>query len=224
MVRIDGKLRTVQRAAWEFAYGPLPVGTRLNSCAGERACVRLEHLSLSGRSGAAGMSRSRRRAKRSGSLRQVSAGVWELAVSEGPTHSGRQRRRYLRVHGSRADAETALQQMVVAVSRRDLGDLRVGELVGRYLEDRAGRGRDADGGELDVMAWRSIDVYVGRVLAVFATPGDIARAVRDARTGDAARDDVRDALAVLRSAYRWAVRQGWTDENPAAEVSLRDVW
>ena len=39
MVRIDGKLRTVQRAAWEFAYGPLPHGARVNSCAVERACA-----------------------------------------------------------------------------------------------------------------------------------------------------------------------------------------
>jgi hypothetical protein len=222
MVRIHGKLRTVQRAAWEFAYGPLPGGTRVNSCAGERACVRVEHLSLSG--AAAAMSRSRRRAKRSGSLRQVSAGVWELAVSEGPTQSGRPRRRYLRVHGSRADAEAALDQMVVAVSRRDLGDLRVGELVGRYLEDRADRGPSGDGGDREVMAWRRIDPYLGRVLAAFAAPGDIARAVREMKTGDVARDEVRDGLAVLRSAYRWAIRQGWTHENPAAEVRLRDVW
>ncbi|HVM54303.1 MAG TPA: hypothetical protein VM262_14010, partial [Acidimicrobiales bacterium] len=32
MVRIDGKLRTVQRATWEFAHGPLPAGVRVNTC------------------------------------------------------------------------------------------------------------------------------------------------------------------------------------------------
>ena len=34
MVRINGKLRTVQRAAWEFAHGALPAGVRVNSGAG----------------------------------------------------------------------------------------------------------------------------------------------------------------------------------------------
>lgn len=45
MVRIDGNLRTVQRAAWEFAYGTLPEGGRVNTCAVERACVQIDHLS-----------------------------------------------------------------------------------------------------------------------------------------------------------------------------------
>src|SRR3954470_9758803 len=76
MVRIDGKLRTVQRAAWEFAYGPLPDGARVNTCAGERACVRIDHLSVTPAAGTRQPSFSgARRPKGSGSVRQLRPGV-----------------------------------------------------------------------------------------------------------------------------------------------------
>src|SRR5437870_551913 len=89
MVRIDGKLRTVQRAAWEFAYGPLPEGARVNTCAGERACVRIEHLSLTPSAAASRTPTSgARRAKGSGSIRQLRVGVWEVAVADGKKIDG----------------------------------------------------------------------------------------------------------------------------------------
>jgi AcrR family transcriptional regulator len=46
VVRIGGRLRTVQRAAWEFANGPLPTGARVRACPEEKACVRIGHLRL----------------------------------------------------------------------------------------------------------------------------------------------------------------------------------
>src|SRR5437016_3166310 len=75
MVRIDGKLRTVQRAAWEFAYEPLPHTARVNSCAGERACVRIEHLSLTPSTGTPRPPTGTRRPKGTGSIRAVQTGV-----------------------------------------------------------------------------------------------------------------------------------------------------
>ncbi|HEX9969573.1 MAG TPA: HNH endonuclease [Acidimicrobiales bacterium] len=43
---MDGRLRTVQRAAWEFAQGPLASGERVLACPDEKACVRIDHLRL----------------------------------------------------------------------------------------------------------------------------------------------------------------------------------
>src|SRR3989442_2846106 len=81
MVRIDGKLRTVQRAAWEFAYGPLPAGARVNTCASERACVRIEHLSMSPATTTAHVAiGGARRPKGSGSVRELRPGVWQVVV------------------------------------------------------------------------------------------------------------------------------------------------
>ena len=140
-VRIDGKLRTVQRAAWEFAYGPLPHGARVNTCAGERACVRIEHLSVTPASTAPRAGRTRR-SKGGGSIREVRPGVFEITITDGTTPAGRPRRHTATVHGDRSAADLALARLA-ANRRRDLGDLRVRELLGRYLEART---RDGEHG------------------------------------------------------------------------------
>jgi hypothetical protein len=44
--RLDGKLRSAQRAAWELQVGPLPAGVRVRRCASDPRCVQLEHLTL----------------------------------------------------------------------------------------------------------------------------------------------------------------------------------
>jgi hypothetical protein len=89
MVRIDGKLRTVQRAAWEFAYGPLSPGVRVNTCADERACVTVAHLSLTP-ARAQALHTTGRRQRGSGSIRELHADVWQLAITDTTV----QRRRY----------------------------------------------------------------------------------------------------------------------------------
>src|SRR5204863_5238322 len=91
LVRIGGSLRTVQRAAWEFAYGPVPPGARVLACPEERACVLLGHLRLDRPHATA---TPPRRQRRTGSKREVKPGVWELAVSLGTGPDGRTRRRY----------------------------------------------------------------------------------------------------------------------------------
>lgn len=134
LVRIDGKLRTVQRAAWEFAHGPLPTGARVLSCEAERACARIEHLRLAPSRVAAPANDvappPRRRRRGSGSKREVSSDVWQLMVSDGPGRSGRLRRRTMRVHGSEADAEEMLDALAeTAIAPTRLGDMRVRELT-----------------------------------------------------------------------------------------------
>jgi hypothetical protein len=42
--RLDGKLLSAQRAAWELHVGPLPSGVRVRSCPHDPLCVRVEHL------------------------------------------------------------------------------------------------------------------------------------------------------------------------------------
>ena len=84
-IRVNGKLTTARRVAWELAHGPLPPRTRLSGCADEPRCVRVEHLSLAGRTGRA----VRRRAARGGgSKREIRPGVWKLRLSAGRNDSG----------------------------------------------------------------------------------------------------------------------------------------
>ena len=63
-----------------------------------------------------------RRAKGSGSIRQLRVGVWEVAVADGKKIDGRARRRSATVHGARGDAERAAA--LAASVRSDLGDAR----------------------------------------------------------------------------------------------------
>lgn len=220
MVRIDGKLRTVQRAAWEFAHETLPSEARVNCCAVERACVHIDHLSLSPAS--AGRPVPKRRARSTSSVREVGRGVWEIAVTDGTTPNGRPRRRFATIHGSRHIAEQSLTELVRATSREDLGDLRVHELVGRYLEDHSG-GQHVDA-EVDPDQALLRDVIgpsLGGYLAGIITAVDIERALEQAVRGGMPPPDVRAALRLLRRSYQWAKRRRWRADDPTADIETQ---
>lgn len=216
MVRIDGKLKTVQRAAWEFAYGPVDAGVRVNTCAVERACVTIAHLSLSP---AAAIPVSRRRRRGTGSVREVRPGTWEINVTDG-TSAGRRRRRAMTVHGDRRDAETQLDRLGTLLARDDLGDLRIRELVGRYLEDLDGptaRGRNRDRALLaDIL-----DPALGSEIAAIASPVQIQRALENYAATGPPLPDVRDALRLLRRSYRWAATRSLHHKDPTADIDTR---
>lgn len=216
MVRIDGKLRTVQRAAWEFAYGPVDAGVRVNTCAAERACVTIAHLSLSP---TAAKPVARRRRRGTGSLREVRPGTWEITVTDG-TSAGRRRRQTTTVHGDRCDAETQLDRLRTLLARHDLGDLRIRELVGRYLEDIDGpiaRGRNRD---RDLLA-NILDPALGAEIAAIATPAQIQRALEDSTATGTLLPDVRDALRLLRHSYQWAITRNLHNDDPTADIDTR---
>ena len=220
MVRIDGKLRTVQRAAWEFEHGPLPREVRVNSCAVERACVHVEHLSLS--PARTHPPANKRRPRGAGSIRKVRPDVWEVAVTDGKTPAGRPRRRFLTVHGTRRAAERALTDLLAATTREDLGDLRIRELVGRYLETAPDRDDNSAGSRHDHRLLRDvITPALGDELAALATGNDIERALEAAVHDRTPPPDARDALRLLRRSYQWAKRRRWRDDDPTAEIDTR---
>lgn len=222
MVRTDGKLRTVQRAAWEFTHGPLPPGVRVNSCATERACVCLGHLSLSPAPFQQRPPRVRRR-RGSGSIREVRPGAWEVAITEGTTPSGRSRRRYLTIRGARADAERTLDRLVQETRRSDLGDLRVRELVARYLDWLADGANDTAVDRDRTVLHTVIDPELGAELATLVSPLDIETALRRILTNSRSPEKVREALRLLRHAYRWAIQRHWCTDDPTSGITTRDV-
>lgn len=220
MVRIDGKLRTVQRAAWEFHYGPLPTDARVNSCSTQRACVNVEHLTLSP---TRTQQAHKRRPRGSGSTREVRPGVWEISVTDAKTLTGKPKRRFLTVHGTRPAAERALAELLAATAREDLGDLRVRELVGRYLETaRSGEGDHDTGTENDHRLLSDvITPWLGNELAAIATGDSIETALEHAAKNGTPLPDVRDAVRLLRRSYQWAKRRLWRDDDPTAEIDTR---
>lgn len=219
MVRIDGKLRTVQRAAWEFAHGPLAAGVRVNSCASERACVTVEHLSLSPTPPQASTARRRRG---TGSLREVRPGVWEITVTDGRRASGAALRRSMRVHGDHESASASLASFVDVVARDSLGDLRVTELVNRYLDWLA----DGDPNTVTAehaVAHATILPALGGELAAMLTPVQIENSLRAEFRNGATTADLRAAISLLRRGYQWAQQRGWCTLDPTLGLTVRAV-
>lgn len=223
LVRIAGKLRTVQRAAWEFAYGPLPPGARVIACSDERACVRLDHLRLESATTPAPPVPPRR-TRRSGSKREVRPGTWELAVSLGPGPSGKPRRRFVTFHGSAADAEALLADLVESTKGpTTLGDMKVRELLDRYL-DWTDEGDNPEVLEHDRQLSASfVEPYIGQHLAVLLKPPDVEAFLEDHLRAGAGTEELTEVLGLLRRAYNWAQANRWSRANPTSGIRLRDL-
>jgi hypothetical protein len=106
-IRVNGKLTTARRIAWELAHGPLPPNRRLSGCPDEPRCVRVEHLALSG---SAGRTTPRRAPLGGGSKREIRPGVWKLTVSAGRNESSNHQRVSRTIHGTEAQANRALRR------------------------------------------------------------------------------------------------------------------
>jgi hypothetical protein len=217
MVRIDGKLRTAQRAAWEFAHGPVEAGARVNTCAVDRACVAVSHLSLSP-AAATEPTTVRRRRRGTGSVRELRPGAWEIAFTIDPPIDGRAPRRHMTVEGDRDDAVAELERIRSLLARDDLGDLRIRELVGRYLDDLH-RGPAATG-DHDLLH-DILEPALGSEIAALATTGHIHQALDNQAKHGAPLPDVRDALRLVRASYRWAIARRLHDEDPTADIDTR---
>lgn len=218
LVRINGTLRTVQRAAWEFAHGPVARDRRVHACPADKRCVRVEHLRLVGSAGTGAAGRRRRRG--SGSLREVHPGTWKLVVSDLPGQYGRTRRRFRSLHGTRRDAEQALRLMVESTeSPTSLGDMRVRELLDRYLEWLD----ETEAASARPLVERLIEPLVGRHHAVLLDAGDVHDLLRRLHDEGAGRSLLTQVLALLAGAYRWARNQRWTTIDPTSDLDVRDI-
>src|SRR5258706_5389029 len=103
-VRVDGKLLTAARAAWEIENGSIADGVRVLSCAEEPACVRVDHLRLDQRA-LSSAARSKKRSPRgAGTIVALKPGVWKIGVTAGVDRLGQRRRTFRTVHGTRKDA------------------------------------------------------------------------------------------------------------------------
>jgi hypothetical protein len=223
LVRINNRLKTAQRAAWEFAHGPLPPGARVLACPGERGCVRLEHLRVAEVSTRSGPERRARAHRGAGSKREIRPGVWELAVGIGTGPDGRARRRYLRVHGDERDAEAALEDLAeTAHGPTRLGDLRVRELLDRYLAWLDDGDDPATVRRCRQLVRDVVEPAVGYDFAALLDSPEISELLWDWQRAGASARELRDLLRLVDGAYRWARRRHWTNRNPTADIELRD--
>lgn len=95
--------------AWELAHGPLPEGVEIRACPDDKACVRVEHLSIRGH--VAEAPARRRAAPGEGSMDQVRPGVWKITITRGRHDNGIPRRFYRTI---RADDEAEAASLKAA--------------------------------------------------------------------------------------------------------------
>jgi hypothetical protein len=217
-IRVNGRLTTARRVAWELVQGPLPPKARLSGCPDEPRCVRIEHLTLPQQTRGHA---ARRTTRGSGSKREIGPGVWKLTVSAGRDDTGRYRRVSRTVHGTQAHAARALERLAAEVRGppHPVGSTppwTVTELVARYLGHLEQRQRSP----ATVRRYRGLlDRWIGPGLGsrgpTNIAPGDIDNLVDQMVHAGQSDSSVHQMRTLLRGAYRWARGNGWTRHNPA---------
>jgi integrase len=226
-IRVNGKLTTARRVAWELKHGPLPLGARVAGCAADPGCVRVSHLALvEGREPPA----RRRGSRGGGSKAMVRPGVWKLTVTVGRFADGSQRRVHTTVHAaSEVEATRALARFVAEVRDSSLPhskverDITVDEAVERFLTEhlQGERGREQS----------TIEDYRG-VHAKWFSPEIGGRRLRDVdeatidrlfgrmRQAGMSTSRMNSARNLYGPLFRWAKRRGIVRRNPMAEFQL----
>jgi len=236
-MKVDGRVVTAHRLAWELANGPLPDGVRVLACRDVPSCVRLDHLATdvdvtdtsalrTRREPARPRSRAR---KGTGSVQQVRPGVWKLTVT-GSHADGSPRRVYGTAYvDTEAEARVELARLVTEVNdtdrtvRVEARRTNLDDAVHRYLYEHLldEMGRDQ----------RTVDDY-WKLHKKWFSPKlgqrlvrDLTRPMFDQRFGAMRREGKsRSRMNQARSLYvpffRWAVSNGITTRHPLTNYEL----
>jgi integrase len=230
-LRVNGKLTTARRVAWELAHDSLPAGARVFGCPADPACVRVDHLSLRGGQPSADPQPAKKRAPRgSGTKRQVRRGVWKLTVTAGRWADGSPRRVHRTVRaGTDAEASAALADFAADVrgaplpDGREGRDITVDEAVERFLVEHlvGEKGRE----ESTVAHYRSVhgrwfSPEIGRRRLRDIDEATIDRLFGRMRKAGLSASRMNDARSLYAPLFRWAKRRRIVARSPMAEFEL----
>ena len=228
-IKVDGKVRTAHRVAWELAHGPLSPGERVHPCSEEPTCVRVEHLRCE--AGAAGVAapRTGRAKKGSGSIRQTAPGTWKLSVTVAASSVGKQRRVHKTVSASTTrEAAEELAAFVAEVrdgvspaldARSTLIDDAVERFLTEHLQDERGREDNT------IRDYRGIHrkwfaPSIGRALVRDVDAAAIDRVFARMRRAGLSRSRMNQARSLYQPFFRWARARGLTRRDPMANFIL----
>jgi hypothetical protein len=219
-IRVDGHLTTARRVAWELSRGPLPPKATVSACEADPRCVRVEHLGLGRRRRPAPPPPTRparqRQPRGAGSIREVDASVWELAVTA-TDGSGRRSRR---IRGSRDDAAGALAAFVVENGRPAA---TLDPLIGAYLAHLRSAGRSPTTLRRYHQLWRQwLAPDLEQLEPGALTRARIERALRHMASAGQSPSSVHQAAVILSGALAWAHDHGQVRRNPTLGLRLPD--
>lgn len=232
-VRIDGRLVTAPRFAWELIHGPLPSSAKVVGCPAEPACVRVEHLTVTASPHADQASSppptmARRAGRGGGAKRELRPGVWKLTVVAGSETDGRPKRAYRTVRGSEKEATKALAAFVAevgdggAIAPRSKVVLTVDDLVAWYLafaRDDRGLDHSTVTGYEDVYRnW--LKPQLGHLRTSGLKNEQLTRAFGGMRRAGMSHSRMNNARALLSGAYKWGKRQQKVSSNPVEHFEL----
>ena len=231
-LKVDGRIMTAQRVAWELSNGPVPAGAVVLACPDARACVRVEHLSLRGDGDlrTTGPEGRRRARKGTGSITWVREGVCKMTVTAGRYEDGRQRRlsETMEVR-SESEAAHALARFVAEMNDGPLPatkldrDIVLDDAIERYLieylQDEKGRAPATIRNYRRFHnTWFAAELGQKRVRDITEADMDrIAGQIRRAGRSTSRLQDVRNLYAPF---FRWAKRRGIVRRSPMAEFDV----
>jgi integrase len=230
-LRVNGKVTTARRVAWEMAHGALPLGARVGGCPADPACVRVEHLSVQGGESTGRPVSARTRAPRgSGTKRQVRPGVWKLTVTAGRWADGSPRRVHRTVRaGTDGEASAALADFAAEVrsaplpTGKDDRDISVDDAVERFLTEHlmGEKGRE----ESTIAHYRSVhgkwfSPDIGRRRLRDIDEATIDRLFGRMRKAGLSASRMNDARSLYVPLFRWAKRRRIVARSPMADFEL----
>lgn len=207
MFKVGGGSPAIARKiAWELERGPVPAGARVLSCE-VKACVRVDHLRLSGPEAPGGQ------------LRRQGEAVRVQVQGNGV-------RAHRRVHGDRSDVESTRailrdQLRQAAPQDRDATRWSLDDLLARYLSHLEDQGKELRtrtryAGVAKV--W--VSPAIGGKPARRVTADDIDRCFAKMRRAGQSASSMNQAKALLSGAFKWARRTGKVLHNPMIGFQL----
>lgn len=235
-VEVAGRQMTAHRLAWELAHGPLPDTSRVLGCPEEPACVRLDHLQVTGdetpesRSRGVRASERTRSRKGGGSMREIRPGVWKFTVTVGQYDDGKPRRIYRQVFVPNANTATRELAAFVAearseppVVRSDRRALTFDAAVELYLDQylRGEKGRDERTIEdYTKIHRRWFSPYAGGLLLREVNEGTLDHLFGRMRKAGLSRSSLNHAKSLYSPLFKWALRRGMVTRNPMVSFQL----
>ena len=157
-----------------------------------------------------------------GSLRKRGDKSWELTIDLGRDASGKRRRKFTSVKGTKAQAQQKLRELLSLSDKGipvDTQKITFGQWLDKWMTDYAAHKRQKTIERYEGLIQRHIAPYVGHVELTKLTPGDIQALEAKLLANGMAPKGVEMVHNVISGAYKYALRMEVAWRYPAKSVT-----